>query len=243
VKAWAAALLLGACMPTPDAPPRADPARGELAARPASAPSAPAEPGLSEAQGGAFLYVPPDYDRARPAPLIVMLHGAGGTARHSIDLARPHADRTGAILFAPKSRRQSWDVISARRYGPDVSALDGSLQRIFSRYAVDPERVAIAGFSDGASYALSLGLANGDLFRHILAFSSGFAAHARQQGTPAVFISHGVDDRVLPIQVCSRRIVPQLERAGLAVTYREFPDGHIVPPELAREAFNRLAAR
>ena len=31
-----------------------------------------------------------------------------------------------------------------------------------------------SGFSDGASYALSLGAANGDLFTHIAAFSPGF---------------------------------------------------------------------
>ena len=30
-------------------------------------------------------------------------------------------------------------------------------------HAVDPARIAVAGFSDGASYALSLGLTNGTL--------------------------------------------------------------------------------
>lgn len=243
MKAWPVPLLaLVACVPQAEAPARADHGRGELAARPVEAARGAAEPGLHESAGGAILYVPDGTDPARPAPLVVMLHGAGGAARHSIDLVRPHADRAGAIVFAPKSRRQSWDIISDRRYGPDVSTLDTALRELFARHAVDPARVAVAGFSDGASYALSLGLANGDLFRHVLAFSPGFTAHARQQGRPAIFISHGIDDRVLPVDVCSRRIVPQLERAGYAVTYREFPGGHIVPPELAREAFNALSA-
>src|SRR3712207_7974813 len=52
-----------------------------------------------------------------------------------------------------------------------------------------------AGFSDGASYALSLGIPNGDLFTHLVAFSPGFAAPDGQRGHPRVFVGHGVDDR------------------------------------------------
>jgi phospholipase/carboxylesterase len=121
-------------------------------------------------------------------------------------------------------------------YGPDVAAIDGALEQTFSRYAVDPARVAVAGYSDGASYALSLGVANGDLFTHILAFSPGFMAPAVQTGSPRIFVSHGTRDRWLPIERCSRRIVPQLERAGYEVRYREFEGGHVVPPEIGREA-------
>jgi predicted esterase len=40
----------------------------------------------------------------------------------------------------------------------------------------------------------------------------------------------------LPIDRCSRAIVPQLERAGYEVRYREFDSGHVVGPEIAREA-------
>jgi predicted esterase len=59
-------------------------------------------------------------------------------------------------------------------YGPDVDFINRSMSYVFDRYAVDPARLGIAGFSDGASYALSLGLPNGDLFSHIIAFSPGF---------------------------------------------------------------------
>ena len=103
--------------------------------------------------------------------------------------------------------------------------------------AVDPARIGIGGFSDGASYALSLGVANGDLFTHVLAFSPGFIARAGQRGKPRVFISHGTKDEVLPIDRTSRSIVPDLERRGYDVTYREFNGPHTVPADLAREAF------
>ena len=61
-------------------------------------------------------------------------------------------------------------------------------------------------------------------------------APTRQQGAPRLYISHGTRDRVLPIERCSRRIVPQLERAGYDLIYREFDGPHMIPPKIAREA-------
>ncbi len=95
---------------------------------------------------------------------------------------------------------------------------------------------SIAGFSDGASAALSLGLANGESFTHVIAFSPGFAAPPETSGRPAVFVSHGVNDAVLPVAPCGRRVVARLRSAGYAVKYREFEGGHGVPQEIAADA-------
>jgi predicted esterase len=164
-----------------------------------------------------------------------MLHGAGGDAEGGLKPLLHLADAEGLILLAPDSRRQTWDVIFGR-YGPDISFIDQALDKTFSRYAVDPEKIAIEGFSDGASYALSVGITNGDLFTHVIAFSPGFIAPAEQIGKPRLFISHGTRDSVLPINACSRKIVPQVQRAGYDVLYREFDGPHTVPPEIVRSA-------
>ena len=190
---------------------------------------------LGERRDG-FFYVPAGYQANRPAPLAIMLHGAVGDGRHGLSPFQPLADAAGLLLLGPDARRQTWDVIARSGYGPDVAFIDRALAKIFSHYAVDPAHIAVAGFSDGASYALSLGLTNGDLFTHIAAFSPGFMAPAGNEGTPRVFISHGLHDNVLPIDVCSRKIVPQLASTGYDVTYREFDGPHSVPPEIAREA-------
>ena len=73
------------------------------------------------------------------------------------------------IVLAPDLRGRTWDML-LREYGPDVAHLDRALGIVFARYPTDPGRIAIGGFSDGASYALSLGIANGALFSDILAF-------------------------------------------------------------------------
>jgi phospholipase/carboxylesterase len=184
-----------------------------------------------------YLYVPTDYRTETPAPLVLLLHGAGEDALDGLAQLRGQADEAGIILLACSSHGPTWDSkVSRGRYDSDIAAIDRALEHTFSRCAVDPSRVAVGGYSDGASYALSLGLANGDLFSHVLAFSPGFLAPTGQRGSPRIFVSHGTQDRWLPIDSCSRRIVPRLERAGYEVCYREFEGGHVVPPGIAREA-------
>ena len=215
--------------------------QGRLRARPGAEAPVGAPVGLRPlglaAERDGYLYVPPAHRPGSPYPLVLLLHGAGEDARDGLALLRGQADEAGLMLLALTSRDYTWDFIALRgRFGSDVAAIDLALEETFSRYAVDPSRVAVGGYSDGASYALSLGLANGDLFTHVMAFSPGFMAPAGQVGSPRIFVSHGTRDGWLPIESCSRRIVPRLEGAGYEVSYREFDGPHVVPPGIGREA-------
>lgn len=194
--------------------------------------------GLGSGRDG-LLYVPRGYDPARAAPLAVMLHGAGRDAqgmRSTFSLA----DELGVVIVAPDSRGGTWDAIQGE-VGPDVDFIDAALRAVFTEVRVNPSRLAMGGFSDGASYALGLGLANGDLFSHVIAFSPGFITSARRRGKPPVFVSHGTQDRVLPINRTSRVITPRLKSEGYQVTYHEFEGPHRLLPDIAREAFEWLA--
>ena len=220
-----------------------------LTARPEASPSQAADgpataPGTHplglEAVRDSLLHVPPTLPSGVPAPLVLTLHGAGGDAEAGLALLRPLADERGLLLLSPASREATWDAVLGD-YGPDASLIDRALATVFATRTVDPARVAVAGFSDGASYALGMGLANGDLLRKIVAFSPGFVPPgASREGTPHVFVSHGDADDVLPIDRTSRKIVPELRDAGYDVTYREFSGRHTVPPGIAREAVDWL---
>jgi len=185
---------------------------------------------------GALLYVPPTLRADTPAPLAVMLHGAGGNAEHGLHLLQSYADGNGMILLAPESRKTTWDIIVESQYGPDVAFIDDCLSYLFDRYTVDPDHIAMGGFSDGASYALSLGLSNAQLFTHIIAFSPGFMVPVRVENKTRVFISHGTEDTVLPIGPCSRRIVPILKKEDFAVEYHEFEGPHTIPADISQRA-------
>jgi phospholipase/carboxylesterase len=183
--------------------------------------------------------VPP---AAGPLPLIVMLHGAGGTGRQAARLLNPAASQAGCIVLAPDSRGATWDAITGP-FGADVAFVSQALAQILARCEVDLARIALAGFSDGATYALALGRANGDRFTRLLAFSPGFLIPARPTGSPHIFVSHGVADEVLPIDRCSRKLVPALRHQGYRVRYREFEGDHEVPPAIAREGLAWMLER
>lgn len=184
-----------------------------------------------------LLYVP---DTAEPgAAVLVFLHGATGSGRSHARAVLAAADRYGVVLVAPDSRNlTSWDLIADGRIGPDVAFLDRVLDGLADRIGLDvaADRLAIGGVSDGASYALTLGLSNGDLFPTVLAFSPGFLAVEEPVGRPRVFVSHGTADPVLPIDRCSRSFVPLLRGAGYDVRFDEFDGGHTVPPPVADRA-------
>ena len=188
---------------------------------------------LADTRDG-LIYVPKAYHKDRPAALALMLHGSGGEPEHGLSYLRKQADERNIILVAPASRAPTWDIIAGESFDQDVIFIDQALALVFKAYAIDPEHMAIGGFSDGASYALCLGLSNGDLFTHILAFSPGFMYTMERTGKPAVFVSHGIGDRVLPVGPCSRRIVPQLEQQGYPLEYQEFEGTHEIPAPVAQ---------
>ena len=196
---------------------------------------------LSNGREG-LVYVPERYRPDEPLALIVACHGAGGSAQRGMNVIAPLADEYGAIIFAPQSGGPTWDILVGG-FGPDVAAIDAALALIYERYAIDPTRRVIGGFSDGASYALSLGLANGDIFTHIMALSAGFADPWGLVGQPRIFISHGTEDKVLPIDQAGRAHAGILQQVGYEVHYVEFEGPHSVPPPVLRSAYDWLFDR
>lgn len=183
-----------------------------------------------------LIYVPRGYKAGVPMPLIVMCHGAGGSAS-TVQYTFPFADEFGAIVLATDSRdERTWDLVLGE-YGPDLDFLMLAVGQVLQRCAVDRQRMTIAGHSDGASYALSFGITNGDVFGRIMAFSAGVMRPADARGKPKLFISHGTGDKVMPIDDTSRKFVPKLRDLGYEITYREYDGGHGVPTAVVREGF------
>jgi phospholipase/carboxylesterase len=97
---------------------------GRLRSRPASEPPGEApsvglrRPGLdARTRGDDLLYVPPSYRLCHPAPLVVLLHGAGANSGDVVPYLRDLADAAGLILLAPTSREYTWDLLTGREFG------------------------------------------------------------------------------------------------------------------------------
>jgi predicted esterase len=174
------------------------------------------------------------------SPLLLFFHGATQSPQQMLEHLRSLAEEHGVIVLAPASRGVTWDAIRGAP-GVDASATQRALAATFERCTVDRRRLAIGGFSDGASYALVLGLPNGDVFTHVLAFSACMmAATGTTSARPRVFLTHGRADEILPFASCGQRIDRSLRKAGFDVRFEVFAGGHQVPPTVAEAAFRWL---
>ena len=189
-----------------------------------------------ESHRDGLVYVPAGYGEKTPAPLMLLFHGAGGSGSRASGWF-PLADAFGVVLLAPDSRdERSWDAVIGD-WGPDVQFIARALRQTVERWTIDRGRMCAAGFSDGASYALSFGITAGDVFSHVAAFSPGLMTPREARGKPRIFMSHGTSDPVMPIDETSRRFVPALKKLGYDVTFREYDGRHNVPEPIVREAF------
>ena len=238
-------LVAGAACSDSTAPFVPDPQIPRLAVRPGR-PSGTIAPGLyrlhTEATSS-LLLVPEAYTPNSPLPLVLALHGAGSEAQGPINFLGPYAESGPFIMLAPESAGGTWDGVEGI-YGPDLVTIDAALRLTFARCAVDAARISIEGFSDGASYALGVGITNPELFSRIVAFSPGFVTNAERRGSkPRIFVSHGTRDGVLAIETTSRVIVPELRADGYDVTYVEFDGPHAMPADIASSAVVFMLSR
>lgn len=218
---------------------------GHLRVRPTTTPTRTQTPGTAAplslgSDRDGQLYVPASYTGSTAIPVVLSLHGASQNSATGLALLRTHADARGFAIVAPDSRGGTWDRVRGR-FLEDVQFIELALALAFATVRADPARIWIAGFSDGATYSLSLGATNGDLFSKIVAFSPGFWDPNVLRGKPKVFVSHGTLDPVLPIDRSSRTIVPAMTAKGYDVTYREFDGTHTVPSTISAAAATWLS--
>ena len=196
--------------------------------------------GLASPRDG-FLFVPRANAAANPMPLLILLHGATQRAQLFEPLV-PLADSLGVLLLAPDAREMTWDAIRGD-FGADVAFIDQAIMRAFDQGFVDACRVVVGGFSDGASYALSLGIRNAERLHGVVALSPGFVIPAAEVGKLPVFMRHGTADQILPIDRTSRPIARALREAGFDVDYAEFDGPHTVRPDDGRTAMQWTKGR
>ncbi len=178
--------------------------------------------------------VPSTYDGASPIPLLIVLHGAGSNAEDMARAWRTVAADMGAVLLLPRANHTVGD--NAYRWG-DVDETDYMIEAmlVYAREHVhlDAKHVILAGFSQGAYMALSVGLRHPKEFSGIIAMSSAYDASILQnahKGTthwPKVHLMVGDKDRVLGM---NRQAAKELKSAGIDVDLVVYPNlGHAFP--------------
>lgn len=203
-------------------------------------------PGMTKVAARSSLYRPSSAGAL--APLLVILHGAGGSAKEAMTALAPHARRCGCMVLAVKSAGGSWDLSAAVRsdqgdeardrgadeaaIGVDAVEIERALGAVLADPRVDRHRVGLIGFSAGAGYALTLGLANSNLFPAVVAIAPSYfltprASDPRQR----ILVEHGRNDPVLSFAFTRDTIVPALKKLGVGVTFAPSNGEHHVYPD------------
>jgi poly(hydroxyalkanoate) depolymerase family esterase len=174
------------------------------------------------------LHVPESVDPAVPAPLVIALHGCTQTAATFAAgaLLDEEADRRGVLVAYPEQVREDnpqgcWNWFSAghqARGAGEPAFLAGATEAVMAAgWAIDRERVYVAGMSAGAAMASVLAATYPDVFG-ALAMHSGLAygcarslpaaTQAMTRGAPdpeaqgrAAFRAMGANARPMPTVV------------------------------------------
>jgi len=124
------------------------------------------------------VHVPSAYNRKTHLPLVIMLHGGGSTARAAIWETEwaVKADKEGFLVAFPNAMARSpsgpssfsdnpqlWNDGSDRFYAgqrapDDVGFISAMLDDLSARFALDKQRIFVAGFSNGASMSFRAGV-------------------------------------------------------------------------------------
>jgi phospholipase/carboxylesterase len=183
-------------------------------------------------RGGFSVYVPESWDGRAAMPLVVPLHGGSGHGRDFLWSWLADGRSRGIVVVAPTSRGRTWSLM-----GPDVDAkpLTAMVDSVASRYPIDRTRVLLTGMSDGATYALLLGLRAESPFTHLapacgvlhpMLLASGDLARAA--GKP-IYLIHGALDWMFPVAT-AHLAREALTTAGARLVYRELDDlSHTYP--------------
>jgi predicted peptidase len=165
---------------------------------------------------GYAISVPPTYNRATPAPLVLALHfgvQGGPSLFAGRDLLRiliaPGLAELGAVLVAPDALDGGpWNT------SQNEEAVLGLLDAVMRSYSIDPRRVIVTGFSMGGAGTWHFAGKYPDRFAAAVPVAGRPPATAAGWRVP-VFAVHSRSDRVVPIGPTEQRI-DELKRAGVA---------------------------
>jgi predicted peptidase len=175
------------------------------------------------------VYMPENYDPARPWPAILFLHGIGergddGMSHVGVGLGkaiREHPERFPCVVVMPQCQPQmAWT-------GPMYDLALRTLDAACAEYNIDEDRVVLTGLSMGGFGAWLIGAEHANRFSALVPIcGGGNPAHAAKLAAVPIWCFHGEADPVIPVRR-SREMVDAVRAAGGRVTYTELPGvGH-----------------
>jgi len=190
-----------------------------------------------------------------PVGSVIWLHGLGADghdfepivpelrlpAELPLRFVFPHAPVRPVTINGGMAMRAWYDILSFDTSGradaegvrESTALLEALIEREQQR-GVAPDKIVIAGFSQGGAIAINAALHSTEKLAGLMALSTyialpgEIAASAGNRDLP-VFMAHGTFDPVLPMQ-WGRASADQLKAMGYDVEWHDYPMAHAVCP-------------
>ncbi|HKP10984.1 MAG TPA: prolyl oligopeptidase family serine peptidase, partial [Blastocatellia bacterium] len=147
------------------------------------------------------VFVPAGYDRTKPHPLIIALHGMGGDENSYFDFYnngafKVEAERRGYIVACPKGREPASMYLGTAEQ--DVMDVIAEVRRA---YNIDADRIYVTGHSMGGFGSWSIAMNHPELFAALAPVAGGGnpAAMKKIAHVPQLVV-HGDDDKTVPVE-------------------------------------------
>jgi polyhydroxybutyrate depolymerase len=166
-----------------------------------------------------LLYVPPSYERTRPTPLVISMHGAMNWPAFQMRITQWNrlADEHGFLVVYPAGTGtgpKTWFMEGSRTPSrmPDVRFISELIDTLETAYNIDPTRIYANGMSNGGGMAFVLSCTLSDRLAAIGAVSAAQSLPWSwcADSTPVPMIAfHGTADPVVPYDGAKVWIAPQ----------------------------------
>lgn len=167
--------------------------------------------------GHVYQYVPPNLRSPRP-PVLIFLHGYGGNFKCFLWVWRKFADRHGYVVLCPSFGFGNWYQSGG------VDAIEKVRHYSIETLNADPDRIYLAGLSNGGFGVSAAGTAYPDHYAGLIYISPAMSRRVsgKSKGPPVLVIHGRRDDRISIgfIEEC----VHEWIRQGAAVTFKIYPD-------------------
>lgn len=195
-------------------------------------------------------------------PVLILLHGLGSNEKDLFSFAQYLDPRLLVIAArAPISLgndRYSWFGLSSSATGwtYDIEGVNQTSQdlltfidQVTSNYKVDPKKIFIGGFSQGAILSLAAGLNNSDKIAGIVCLSGRLYPELKPKlstfkdfNSLYLFISHGKQDKVLPYSDMVSD-VSYLKQLGLTPEVKYYDAAHTISQDNFRDMVNWISSK
>jgi polyhydroxybutyrate depolymerase len=206
------------------------------------------------------LHVPSGYDRSRPTPLVISMHGAGlwGAAQEKISQWNQIADREGFIVVYPSGSAAEglrvWHMERGAGPNRDVQFIAALIDTLEATYNIDPARIYADGLSNGGGMAFLLSCTLSDRIAAV-----GMVASAQllpwtwcTDDRPVPMIAfHGTADRFTPYQGGPSWVAPDYRFPSIPAWTANWarrnrceptPVDSVVAPDVTRIEYHSCAA-